>query len=281
MFGANRANLYWVGSYDDEANAFTPQSVTPENKLTTASSAWPAPKRTDSSAYYSFNPHGTDTNGPNGATRRLVFGWVMGGTTTAVAAKAVPYWQSAHSMARLLEVRGDALVQVPAPEVERLRVAGQHWVLGPTAVPNGGTVVAMGAHGPVVGDALELVATFRVAADAPANSSFGVAVRVGGNNTAAAAVGYRPSTRSMGVGELRGASSVKLDWGADIAPQPGPPRTVELRIFLDRSVVEVFCGGAALTARCNLAAGADPVAAKGVELWAEGGADAQLVSLEA
>jgi beta-fructofuranosidase len=307
MFGgpnpAGGRNSYWVGAYDNSSSSAGVKQFTPRSAVAAAAAAaaagggaaaaghqsrdqWPPPKGSDSADYYSFNPHATDNRGADGGVRRLMFGWVLGELTRAVVVKAVPYWQSAHSMARLLTVRGESLVQLPAPEVEKLRVAGRHWTFGPVTVPAGGTAPLSGLRG----DALEIVATFSVGGSvggtrggaggaAPANSSFGVALRVGGGNTAAAAVGYRPGTRRMGVGRLGDASTVRLEWAADVAPQPASG-VVELRIFLDRSVLEVYSGGAAFTARCNLDAQADAAAATGVELWAEGG-DAQLVRLEA
>jgi beta-fructofuranosidase len=291
MFGASDRNEYWVGAYDNCSGSAGAKKFTPRGVAAAAAAAagggggaaageqWPAPKQSDSSAaYYSFNPHATDNRGPGGRVRRLMYGWVKGAETRAVASGAVPFWQSAHSMARLLTVRGDSLVQLPAPEVAQLRVPGRHWEFGPTTVPDGGTVPLAGLRG----DALEIVATFSVGGTggAPANSSFGVALRAGGGNTAAAAVGYRPATQCMGIGVLGDASTARIEWKADVAPQPAHG-TVELRIFLDRSILEVYSGGAAFTARCNLAAEADAAAATGVELWAEGGADAQLVRLEA
>ena len=122
-------------------------------------------------------------------------------------------------------------------EEEEYPEAEQHWSFGPTTVPDGGTAPLPGLKG----DALEVLATFSVPPGGlPANSSFGVALRVGGGNAAADfAVGYRPSTRTIGVGKLQSASSAVLSWGSDLTPQPSGPGTVQLRIFLDRSVLTV------------------------------------------
>ena len=46
----------------------------------------------------------------------------------------------------------------------------------------------------------------------------------------------------------------------------GESGTVTLRIFVDRSILEVYCGGAALTARPY-----PDASATGVDLYAEGG----------
>ena len=263
--GSGRRNEYWIGNYDNDQKIFIPNNIT-------------EPKVTDSSSYYSFNPHATDTAGPNGQTRRIIFGWILGESSNAVTNKIVPYWQSAHSMARLLTVSGNSLVQLPAPEIQKLRKKGndQHWVYGPIIVVNGSTYSLTGLES----DTIEIIAKFRITGQEPINSSFGVALRVGGGNTNAAVVGYRPSTKSMGIGTLANVSTAKLNWKANLIPQPMKDM-IELHIFLDRSVVEIFSGGSALTGRCNLAANANASEAQGVEVWANGGADANLVSLEA
>jgi len=41
----------------------------------------------DTGSYYSINPHMTDVK--NGTTRRLVFGWITGGVSPAVAKQTV------------------------------------------------------------------------------------------------------------------------------------------------------------------------------------------------
>jgi hypothetical protein len=54
---------------------------------------------------------------------------------------------------------------------------------------------------------------------------------------------------------------------------------VTLRVFLDRSIVEIYTGGAATTHRIALPAAVAKTAV-GVDLWAAGGT-AQLASLDA
>jgi hypothetical protein len=80
-------------------------------------------------------------------------------------------------------------------------------------------------------------------------------------------VGYTPASTSI---------SVNGDaWFAGMRPQPGPPGTVNIRIFLDRSILEVYSGGAASTWRMFLPADAD-----GIDLYCVGGV-AKLVRLDA
>lgn len=227
---------------------------------------WPNKNMSDSPEYYSFNPHGTDTRGPNNSTRRLMFGWLMTRVTSAVTAKRLPYWQSAHSMMRTVTVRGASLVQLPAAGTfEPLRSA--HQSIGAITVSANGSKYLPN----VTGDALEIVATFSTAVADTTATSFGVSLRigVGGNSNKGCQIGYSPSSKTI----------TPEGWRADIAPQP-TSETVELHIFLDRSIVETYTGGAALSSYCGLADWKDGAAAKGVDLWAVGGS-AKLLKFEA
>ena len=69
------------------------------------------------------------------------------------------------------------------------------------------------------------------------------------------------------------ASSAKPPIAATTLP-PGP--NVTLRIFVDRSVCEVFCGGAAITTRLFPK---EPLNATAVDVFAEG-TPAQLLALD-
>ena len=65
-----------------------------------------------------------------------------------------------------------------------------------------------------------------------------------------------------------------------MAPQPGGPGTATLRIFVDRSIMEVYSGGAAMTSRIGFKTVAAATAAIGVDLWCDGGS-AKLLALDA
>ena len=214
----------------------------------------------DTGSYYSINPHATDNKGPGNATRRLVFGWVTGGTTHAVQAGTVPYWQSAHSILRLMTVRGDHMVQTPAPEIELLR--GKHTAFGPKAFRSTDTALLPG----LTGTALEIIATFGVGSGGPTEATeFGVTVRKGAT-TPGVNIAYAPATQTVN------------GWYAGMAPQPQGNGTVTLRIFLDRSVMEVYTGGAAMTSRIMLGGAAEPT--DRVALYCNSG-NAKLLSLDA
>eukprot|EP01052_Picozoa_sp_SAG31_P037641 SAG31_NODE_4896_length_2879_cov_2.297842_2_plen_151_part_01 len=128
----------------------------------------------DAPDYYSFNPHCTDTRGPGGTTRRLMFGWIEGGLSEAVAAKKVPYWQSAHSLMRDITVSGASIVQRPAKGTfEPLRVGKTPHTFGPFTIDK----ATGGKYLPTLkGDALEIIATF--ATNETTAAEFGVALRV-------------------------------------------------------------------------------------------------------
>ena len=189
-----------------------------------------------------------------------MFGWVTGGTTHAVQAGAVPYWESAHSILRLMTVSGDHMVQVPAPEIELLR--GKHTSFGPRAFRSTDTNLLPG----LTGTALEIVATFEIGSRGGAGATeFGVTVRKG-TATPGVNVAYNPATKSVN------------GWYAGMAPQPEGNATATLRIFLDRSVMEVYTGGAAMTSRIMLGGAAGPT--DGVALYCSSGT-AKLLSLDA
>ena len=109
----------------------------------------------------------------------------------------------------------------------------------------------------------------------PPPTRVGLALRLGAaaNATGAAAceVSFAPANRTLGAGAFDG-------WPARALPQPGGAASVELRIFLDRSIAEVYSAGAALTARCSIAPVEAARAAVGVAVFAEGAAAGSLAA---
>ena len=259
MVGA-RGNPYWTGTYDRTARRFHPDRR--------------EPRFIDRGFYYCVNPHMVDDKGPGGAPRRLLHGWVTGARSPA---GTVPYWIGAHSIPRVLELSGDELIQRPIPELETLRGPVQH---------QRNLAVTPGTRGyleHVTGDAMELVLTNDLRRTRA--HCFGAAVRVSRDGRGAR-VWYEPAGNRIGIDRLLGPEQVyanpaasrrrELQGAADQlrAPQVTAPAgtahdepgTVTLRIFVDRSILEVYCGGAALTDRLY----PDP-SATGVDLFAEGG----------
>jgi len=239
-------NPYWVGRYDRHTMIFTPDDL--------------EPKSMDNGTYYSFNVNMVDDKGPGGSRRQLMHGWVTGPATPT---KSVPYWQGAHSIPRVLTLCGEHVAQQPIPEIETLR--GEHRRREAVFIEPGKD----GYLPEIRGDALEVIATFDRAASAAAR--FGLKLRVSADGKQAVHVWYDPKTDQFGTegGVVKKASA----WGG-ITRHGSQDEPVVLRIFLDRSILEVYCGGAALTGLSF----SDPEAL-GVDLFAEGGT-ARLQSLD-
>ena len=196
------------------------------------SDAWPY--------YYSFNPHGHDPKGPNGTTRRLMFGWIPGDTSAAVKAGRVPYWDSAHSMMRTLTVSGASLVQLPAGGTfEPLRASPQPRSFGPMDVTAGKAGFLPG----ISGDAFEARAVF-LANESTTATSFGLAFRVSAGGGFACRVGYSPATQMLSAPGIP-------SWRAAVTSQPAPG-VVALHIFLDRSILETYARSSASQAFAHL-----------------------------
>ena len=147
-------------------------------------------------------------------------GWVTG---PASPTKSVPYWQGAHSIPRVITLRGDRLFQQPTAEIELLR--GKHYEFGDLGNPH--------PLKDVKGDALEIIATFDPAGAEP----FGLQLRVAADGKAAATVVFDPKTGEFGINGLRQPCYLE------------PGQSVTMRVFLDRSIVEVYVNGCAQTAR--------------------------------
>jgi len=169
-------------------------------------------------------------------------GWVTGPRSTA---KAVPYWEGAHSIPRVVELKGDRLWQEPIPELKVLR--GKHHT----------------AADQVKGDALEMIATF-VPGDA---KTFGVKLRVSDDGRQFTRVYFDTASGTFGVD----GQALKRHPQQSYVKSGNP---VTLHIFLDRSIVEVYVNGAAQTARTFPEAGS-----LGIEVFSEGG-KAELKTLD-
>ena len=251
LFG--HGNAYWVGSYNRSSHRFTPGG--------SANGSVPAPQISDPGSYYSFNAALSDDGGLGGRPRRLMFGWVTGGVKQ-------PFWEAqAHSLLREVTVAPSAarLVQLPAPEVELLRTA--HLLSSSTPrqiVP--GSAGHVPSH--AFGAALEVRATFALPDAATNASAFGVLVR-GGTPDGAERIRFEVASRVYSSGGLSGA-----DKRATTTLPAGP--NVTLRVFVDRSVCEAYCLGAAITSRLFPR---EPLNATAVDIFAEG-TPVQLLALD-
>lgn len=227
-------NPYWIGSYNSNAMEFTAE--TPVRSV-------------DTGDYYSFNPHMVDDKGPNGSARRLMHGWAQIGKPPAV--EGVPYWEQAHSIPRVITIKGDRLWQEPIPELQSLRHDAQKTAKQVIPADKSAQLPSLR------GDALEIIATF----DRAASKRCGLIVRAdgqGGGMKVWADAGNR-----FGIEQRASTHFLKQ----------GDP--VNLHVFVDRGVLEVYCDGVAVTHKCFA-----PAAKIEVFAFSEGG-DATLNSLEA
>jgi len=207
MCGAG-ANPYWIGSYDGKLHVFLPDKIDPESF--------------DAGDYYSFNPNMTDNKGIRGSVRRIVHGWV---TTPATPTKDVPYWQGAHSIPRVITINDGRLDIQPIAEIEKLR--GLKRSFNNVTVGEGVAVPLKDVSGSVV----EIVAKFSLGKA----KRFGINVRASADGSVSLPVWFDSFTSEFGVGDKRG----KIDF------KPGDD--VTLRIFVDRSIIEVYAAGRVMT----------------------------------
>jgi sucrose-6-phosphate hydrolase SacC (GH32 family) len=226
LIGARR-NPYWVGSYDKDKMTFTPDE--------------PAWRWVDRGDYYAVNPHMVDDKGPGGSPRRIMHAWVR---APASPTAGVPYWQGMHSIPRVIALQGRRLIQQPIPELESLR--GQEKSFGDRTIAPGTTVALEG----ISGDTLEIVASFR-----PGDAErFGLRVRVSPDGNTGVPIWYDARTGAFGIADVHAFSDL------------GPNEPVQMQVFVDRSVIEIYLNGSALTKVIFL----DPKAL-GIEAFATGG----------
>ena len=163
----------------------------------------------------------------------------------------MPYWIGVHSIPRVLELADDELLQSPIPEIETLR-GPVHRKRDLTIVPGGSGYLEQ-----VGGDALELELTVDLRRSGARR--FGAAVLLSSDGRGAR-VWYEPAGNRIGVDRLLGPERVYANRVANQrgdlqgaaeklqAPQVTAPAgtvhgesgTVTLRIFADRSILEVY-----------------------------------------
>ncbi|MBN1671236.1 MAG: glycoside hydrolase family 32 protein [Kiritimatiellae bacterium] len=149
--------------------------------------------------------------------RRVMWGWIKGGGTAGRP------WNGALSLPRVLTLTADDRVAVaPASELTRLR--GAHSRVEDVHLRADGANPL--AH--LAGDTLEIAAELEVGnVDA-----CGLGLRCGSNGEAAAQIVYERDGNQL---RLNGT-------GGRLAPFL-PDRPLQLRVFLDRSIVEVYANG--------------------------------------
>ncbi len=229
-------NPYWIGSYNRQTMVFTPDESNP--------------RQIDMGYYYAFNPNMVDDKGPGGEKRRILHGWVTGPKTPT---KAVPSWQGANAIPRVLSLAGNRILQNPIPEIRALR--DKHYSFPDLEKKN--------LLRDIKSDALELKATF-----VPGNAkSFGIKLRVSQDGKTFTRVYFDTASRTFG------ADGQAIKTGLQQSYLK-PKENVTMHIFLDRSIIEVYVNGNAQTARTFPDSNA-----LGLEVFSDGG-DAKLKALD-
>ncbi len=161
-------------------------------------------------------------------------GWVLGGSPS----KNVPYWEGLHSIPRVMTLEKGRLVQTPIPELEVLR--DRHWQLKDQAI----TSPTPGLLSDIKGDALEIMATFE--RKETTAQRFGVHLRMSDDAKEKTTIYYEPASDTFGVE----GNYARRDGSPDKAPAGlGKDEPITMRIFLDRSVLEVYVNGRPITER--------------------------------
>ncbi|QSG13202.1 Glycosyl hydrolases family 32 (levanase/invertase) [Halapricum desulfuricans] len=236
---------YFIGSYDSENGRFEPEKQ----------------RHLDRGVFYAPQSL-TDEQG-----RTVMFGWLREDRDGSEQWDAG--WSGAMSLPRVVSVEDGDLRVEPAPEVEALR--GMHRRFTDVEVVPGESGYLPG----VEGDALEIVAEF----DARQAHEFGLVVRQSPDGRERTVLRYDPQNRWLVVDRKESS----LDEGVDTTPHRMPVKltdegTLRLRLFLDRSVLEIFADDAqCLSSRIyptleeshgvDLFASVDPVHLRSLDVW--------------
>lgn len=220
--GDTRHPLYWTGRYSGDS--YTPWQL----------------RRLDYGGRYFYAPQSFADD----AGRRVMFGWLQEGRTDEAMVEAG--WSGVMSLPRVatLDAEGE-LAFAPAPEIERLR--RDHVQIGPRMV--GGSEVLAG----VAGNQLDLELDLEVEPGSVFRLGIlGSAPGSGGRAAEETVIEIRRHDVGDPVLHLdRFLSS--LDPSVDTEEKSGPVvmsgGRLHLRVLVDRSAVEIFANGKALTAR--------------------------------
>ncbi|MCY9447989.1 GH32 C-terminal domain-containing protein [Bacillus haynesii] len=172
---------------------------------------------------------------PESDGRRLWLGW-MSNWQYANDVPTSP-WRSAMSIPRELKLKafskGLRMVQAPVAELQSIRGASQTWKNKIISPRNGNILKALS------GDAYEINAEFQVNTGAAAE--FGFKVRTGENEYTK--IGYSKNSASLFVDRSQSGNvsfNPNFNTGKHAAPLQPVGGKVKMRIYVDRSSVEVF-----------------------------------------
>jgi beta-fructofuranosidase len=170
--------------------------------------------------------------------RRVMFGWLWEGRTEAAQREAG--WAGAQSLPRVLSLRPDgSLGMEPHPELVVLR--GRHQRYEDLALSSGAVALPEAR-----GDCLELTAELAPGecVGAPPAREVGLAVRISPGGEEETRVVFETGTRRLTVDRQRSSqdpAAHRETYGGLLDLAPG--ESLRLRIFLDRSILEVYANG--------------------------------------
>lgn len=189
--------------------------------------------------------------------RRIMWAWLMDEPEFGV--RAGHGWSGTLSLPRVLSLGDDGRLRMDVPEeIERLRYDAMR--RGPFALQPDADLAVDG----IAGDSLELVLEMESAEAA----AYGVKVRVAPDASEETSIFYDAREQRLKV-DTRKAGPRDTPSAVEAAPLAmRPGERLRLRIFVDRSVVEVFAGGRQAVARRIYPARRDSV---GVRVFTKGG----------
>jgi beta-fructofuranosidase len=162
--------------------------------------------------------------------RRIIFGWLQEGRS--VEEQRASGWSGVMSLPRILTLGPDKHVcMLPAPELAQLRA--EHIRCGAMAVLADQTIVVP----QIAGDTFELVVELAAARD----GRCGIVVRRTPDGAEQTRISYDAALRQLIVDRTQSSLDPSTDRNVHVAPLAlGPDEPLRLRLFLDRSVLEVF-----------------------------------------
>ena len=170
--------------------------------------------------------------------RRLMWGWITEGRSRE--AQRIAGWTGVISLPRVLDLDVTGrLVQSPAGGTEVLRGGHHRLVEGMDLSARDISIDDLR------GDSLEIRARFEVSED----STFGVRIRCSPDGAEQTTIEIDPERRTLTVDRTKSSLDPEALLTRETGSLGAVGKDVEVRIFLDRSVIEVFANGSAATSR--------------------------------
>ena len=204
----------------------------------------------------------------DGSDRRIMFGWVAEGRSEEVQRESG--WAGIMCLPRVLSIGPDgSLYQEPVPEIRALR--REHVHLPDLTVADSSFVRA----GTISGDCLEIA----VELDAGDANEYGIKVLCSPDDAEQNVISYNreDSALSLDVDECSLSPEIvgREEQRGPLELAKGEP--LSLRVFVDRSIVEVFANGSLCLTKRVYPSRPD---SRGIQLFSRGG-DVRVSSLEA